>query len=105
MEFEKMIQIAMDIKSAYAKHNRDVGQSQWNGAAYLQGLMGDVGDLAKLVMAKENLRIADDTDDKLAHELSDCLWAIMAIASEFKIDLGQAFVENMNELKTRIDHQ
>ena len=102
MEFGKMLQLAMDVKLAYAKYNTKARQNQWDAAAYTQGLMGDLGDLAKLVMAKQNLRAATDVDNKLAHELADCLWSVMVIADELKIDLEQAFVETMTELKSRM---
>ena len=53
-------------------------------------------------MAKQDLRAATDIDNKLAHELADCLWSVMVIAGELKIDLEQAFVETMTELKSRV---
>ena len=41
-------------------------------------------------------------DEKIKHELSDCLWAVMMIADELDIDLENEFVKNMDQLKNRI---
>ncbi len=89
---------AKEIKHAYAAMN----EKQWTVAEYGQAFAGDVGDLLKLIMAKNAFRTIDDLDTKLAHELSDCLWAALVIADELGIDIEQAFIKNMEELKTRI---
>jgi NTP pyrophosphatase (non-canonical NTP hydrolase) len=53
--------------------------------------MGDVGDLAKLVQAKEGIREIANVDEKLAHELADCLWCVLVLANKYHIDLEGAF--------------
>ena len=40
------------------------------------GFVGDVGDLAKQVMAREGVRHLPGRKDTLAHELTDCLWSV-----------------------------
>lgn len=69
----------------------------------MAGFVGDVGDLSKIIMAKHGLRAMDDVDTKLAHELSDCLWSILVIASRHEIDLATEFMKTMDQLDTRID--
>lgn len=46
---------------------------QWNEQQLMTGFVGDVGDLSKIIMAKHDLRDMENVDQKLAHELSDCL--------------------------------
>ena len=53
----------------------------------MQGLVGDIGDLTKLIMAKEELRSIAGVDVKLKHEVVDCLWSILVIADEMNIDI------------------
>ncbi len=99
MQFSEVVSKMKEIKQKYQETPTG---SLWKAAEYTQGLVGDVGDLTKLIMAKNGLRTMDDVDQKLSHELSDCLWAVLAIADELEIDLEKEFVKNMDELKQRI---
>lgn len=71
----------------------------------MAGFVGDVGDLSKIIMAKHGLRKMDDVDQKLAHELSDCLWSILVLASKYDINLTAEFQKTMDELDLRIDDE
>lgn len=101
MEFKEITKRALEIRDAYsvieAKRNRP-----WGATERMQGLVGDVGALMKLVMAKDNLRDAKDLEQNLKHELSDCLWSIIVIADELGIDLENEFMGNMNEIQAKI---
>ena len=59
---------------------------------------GDVGDLAKLIQAHAGVRSIDDCHAKLGHELSDCLWSILVLASKCGIDLQAEFAKNTREI-------
>jgi NTP pyrophosphatase (non-canonical NTP hydrolase) len=65
----------------------------------------DIGDLAKLVQAKEGVRDVEDVDAKLAHELSDCLWSIIVLADYYGVDLEAGFMRTMDELRERLAKQ
>ena len=67
------------------------------------GLLGDMGDLAKLIQAKKGVRKYDDLKNKLAHELSDCLWSIIILADKYGVDLEAAFVKTMEELDNHLE--
>ncbi len=67
------------------------------------GMVGDVGDLAKLVQGKEGVRPSADIDTKLAHELADCLWAVLTVADCYEVDLESAFAVTMSELNRWLD--
>lgn len=101
MEFKELIKKAKEVKDKYGKIN----EKPWGVAEYTQGFVGDVGDLMKLVMAKNDLRRIEDTDKKLVHELSDCLWSILIIADELGIDLEGQFVKQMDELEEKINRE
>lgn len=102
MEFKELIKKAKEVQLAYKNLNNNSGTKQWTIAEYAQGFVGDVGDLAKLIMAKNNYRAIEDVDKKLAHELADCLWSIIIISGELGIDLEAEFVNTMNELERKI---
>ena len=44
-------------------------------------------------------------DEKLAHELADCLWSVCVLADRFGIDLAAEFSKTMDGLSRRIDAQ
>ncbi|MCA9884339.1 MAG: hypothetical protein KC708_15260 [Anaerolineae bacterium] len=57
----------------------------------------------KLVQAKNGVRDIPDVDQKLAHELADCLWSILTLADQYQIDLEQTFLATMDEIEDRLD--
>lgn len=102
MEFKEIIKLAQDVRSKYAElENKKYGKN-WTKAQIAQGFVGDVGDLMKLVTAKEGVRDIEDVDNKLRHELSDCLWSIIVLSSEYEIDLEKEFVNTMKLIELRI---
>jgi NTP pyrophosphatase (non-canonical NTP hydrolase) len=94
---------ALEVAAKYRALNAKDGHDQWNGKEYMMGFVGDVGDLTKLVMAQENLRHIENSEAKLAHELSDCLWSILVLANQYNVDLEKEFLKTMDELKVKID--
>ena len=93
----------MEIRARYAELEERKHGRTWTGAEIAQGFVGDVGELMKLVMAKEGLRDKDNLDELLEHEIADCLWSILVLSHLYKVDLEQAFFNTMKELDARID--
>lgn len=104
MEFSKLSDRAIEIRSKYAELERMKYGREWTPAEIAQGFVGDVGELMELVMAKSGIREKADIDAKLAHELADCLWSILVLARKYDIDIEQAFVQTMSELDKRIEN-
>ena len=102
MNLEDLQSIALKVKESYAQLKQKNNDPQWTSMDYTASFVGDVGDLIKLVMAKNNLRYIEDLDHKLEHELSDCLWSILIIAKEFNIDLEKVFVNNIEQLNNKL---
>jgi NTP pyrophosphatase (non-canonical NTP hydrolase) len=103
MQFDDLLKRAVEIRSKYDVLNKTKRNVEWNEQQLMAGFVGDVGDLSKIIMAKHGLRAMDDVDDKLAHELSDCLWSVLVLASRYNIDLKSEFLKTMSELEARID--
>jgi NTP pyrophosphatase (non-canonical NTP hydrolase) len=101
MEFKKIIERAKEIRKINFGLTKSEKCKPWGLAEHTQGFVGDVGTLAKLIMAKNGYRKYEDLDKKLAHELADCLWAIIIIADEAGVDLEEAFIETMKEIELR----
>lgn len=103
MDFKELQQRAVEIRNKYREFEIKKTGKEWTNLNIMEGFIGDVGDLMKLVMAKEGVRNIDDTDTKLAHELADCLWSILILADKYSIDIESEFMKTMDELATRID--
>lgn len=101
-DLNELLQRAEEIRARYEELNAQNGTEAWRIRDYAMGLMGDIGDLQKLIMAKENLRNIPDVDAKLEHELADCLWSLLIIANYYGIDLSKAFESTMDTISNKI---
>ena len=102
MDFKQLQDRALRIRQMYSEVEMKKYGKEWTREQIVQGFVGDVGDLVKLVMSKEGIRDMENVDKKLAHELSDCLWSILVIANRFGVNIEKSFLETMNEIETRI---
>jgi NTP pyrophosphatase (non-canonical NTP hydrolase) len=100
MTLEELQSRAVEIRDKYDNLNQAK-----RGQQLMAGFVGDVGDLSKIIMAKHGLRDMDDVDAKLAHELSDCLWSILVLASKYNVDMVSEFNNTMSELDSRINSE
>lgn len=66
------------------------------------GFVGDVGDLAKFVMADAGTPDIPQHRERLGHELADCLWAVLVIAARSGVDLETEFDSCMDLLGATI---
>lgn len=101
MQFQDITNRAVEVRRKYDALNASRGVA-WNEQNLMSGFVGDVGDLSKIIMAKHGLRDMDNIDEKLAHELSDCLWSVLVIADKYGIDLAAEFTKTMDQLEARI---
>lgn len=105
MNFNELQKRAIEIRDKYDKLNKQKRGVTWDEQQLMAGFVGDVGDLSKIIMAKHGLRAMEDIDQKLAHELSDCLWSVLVLANKYNIDLIKEFQKTMAELDDRIDSE
>ncbi|HSX06873.1 MAG TPA: nucleotide pyrophosphohydrolase [Candidatus Saccharimonadia bacterium] len=101
-DLKDLMEQAEVIRLKYQELNAKHGKAAWGIRDYAMGFMGDMGQLQKLIMAKENLRDMPDVDAKLAHELADCLWSVLVIANYYGLDLESEFVATMARIADRI---
>lgn len=102
MEFRALIERALEIRGQYTDLEQRTYGRAWTTEEIALGFVGDVGDLAKLVMAAGGVRRLPDAQQRLAHELADCLWSIMVLADRLDVDLEAAFLETMDKLEREI---
>lgn len=102
MEFAELMKRAVALRRRYQEIEQATAGRSWTNAELMQGFVGDVGDLMKLVMAKDGLREAKDVDRKLAHELADCLWSVLVLAHAYGIDLERELLQTIEALDESI---
>jgi NTP pyrophosphatase (non-canonical NTP hydrolase) len=103
MELSESLNRVKKIKQAYNVLNRVEGYKTWGTTEYLQAFMGDVGDLAKLVLAERGYVFSQkDVDTKLARELADCLWSVLVLADELGVDLNKELDKTLSRLEEKI---
>jgi NTP pyrophosphatase (non-canonical NTP hydrolase) len=99
MEFDELIQRALSIRKLIRQYEEQNFGTAWSNEELALGFVGDVGDLAKLVMAQNGRRNIPEAESKLAHELADCLWSIIVLADGHGLDLEKAFLKTMDDLE------
>ena len=98
MNFSDLEKAALQLNELYEQLEIKRYGRAWTTQELALGFMGDVGDLAKLIQAHAGIRDVDDYRAKLGHELSDCLWSVLVLASKCGIDLEAEFVRNTREI-------
>jgi NTP pyrophosphatase (non-canonical NTP hydrolase) len=99
MDFQGMVDRALMVRKLYEERETQLYSSPWTKAEIALGFVGDVGDLAKLVIAENGKRNIENSHEKLEHELSDCLWSVIVLAHLHEVDLEVSFINTMDELQ------
>jgi NTP pyrophosphatase (non-canonical NTP hydrolase) len=99
MEFQKVIERAMEIRHLYAAREKQLYGTAWTSEEIALGFVGDVGDLAKLVTAENGRRMIPGSHERLEHELADCLWSVIVLSNSHGVDLERSFFETMDQLE------
>ncbi len=102
MDFQAIIDRTIQIRKLYEEKEKQLYGSSWTSEEIALGFVGDVGDLAKLVIAENGKRNIPDSKAKLEHELADCLWSIIVLSQIHQVDLEASFLRTMNELEQHL---
>ncbi len=99
MDLDSLRERAVAIAKLYDRHNIEAGRGAWSTGDLALGFVGDVGDLAKLVMAVDGRRHIEDAEAKLGHELADCLWSVLVLADRYGVDLPAEFQKMTGQIE------
>jgi NTP pyrophosphatase (non-canonical NTP hydrolase) len=99
VEFQSLIERALATRTKLEDHEQQAFGRSWTTEELVLGLVGDVGDLAKLIQAREGVRDIADVPERLAHELADVLWSTIVLADRCEVDLESAFQLTMEEIE------
>lgn len=66
-------------------------------------LMEEVGELARIMARKygDQSFKAEEQNKEMADEMADVLWVLMCLANQTGVNLGEAFLKNMEKKTTR----
>lgn len=104
MDIKELSNRAVEIKEAYHKLEIQRYGKKWTTSQIMEGFVGDVGDLMKLIMAKDGgIREIDQIDEKIKHELADCLYCVLVLADKLDVDIEREFIKTMDKLDKRIN--
>jgi NTP pyrophosphatase (non-canonical NTP hydrolase) len=102
MEFQNLIDEALTVRKMYEEKEKQLYGSAWTSEEIALGFVGDVGDLAKLILAENGRRNITDSKEKLEHELADCLWSIIVLSKLHDVNLEISFIKTMEGLKNHL---
>ena len=99
-DFTGAVERAMRIRTLYHELEQHHHGSPWTNQEDVLGLVHDVGELGRLVMATEGRWVHQgDLHQDLEAKLAECLWWILALSERLGIDLNRAFSAKMAELE------
>jgi NTP pyrophosphatase (non-canonical NTP hydrolase) len=93
---------AVSVRAQLEAYEEQSFGRTWTVEELLIGLVGDLGDLAKAIQAREGIRALDDPERRLEHELSDVLWSAIVLADRCGVDLAAAFLRTMDEIEVTL---
>lgn len=105
MLFHDLEKAALQLNELYEQLEAKRYGRVWTVEELALGFVGDVGDLAKLILAHAGVRDIENWQERLGHELADCLWSILVLASKCGVDLPSQFVRNTREIAAHVHEQ
>lgn len=101
MTTQELIKLGNQIDEAYIQSGKDKGYGERTPLVYTGFLMTDLGELVEQIMAKEKFRDGQNIQEKIEHELADCLWAILMLAKHLDVDIDKAYREMILTVQKR----
>jgi len=102
MDLEELTQKVLHIKNLYSDFEKKKSYKPWAIEETYQGLVSDVGDLGRLVLAKEGFREMPDLEKNLSHELAEVLYATLLISNHYNINFTKAFLDEIDRLEQNL---
>ncbi len=103
MTLKQLTEKTKRIKRAYDSMRRKDGEKAWMSYDYAEALVGDVGDLMKLMVRKRRKGASKALERDIAKELSDCLYMLIALSQELNIDLEKEYKVNLEFLEQQLN--
>jgi NTP pyrophosphatase (non-canonical NTP hydrolase) len=102
MELKEISDEALRIKKLYAEYEKNNFGRNWSKEEMFIGMVSDIGDLSRLVLAQEGVMKVEKLQENIEHEISDLLWSVLVLANEYGVNIEEVFLKNMKALEERI---
>lgn len=102
MEFQKLINRAMDLRKQYEKRESQLYGSPVTDEQIAEAFSGDANNLVKLIGAQHGRHDIANSTEKLGAQLAHCLWSVIVLAKMHNLDLEQSFMEAMDRLENHL---
>lgn len=103
MTYKQLVQIAKETRTLFEKYEKKSAGKVWDNQQLFMGLVTDMGDLSKLILAKDGYRsLSGNVDKALRHELADCFWVLIILSEKYNINLPEALIEMNEEIKIKL---
>lgn len=105
MEFEVLIGRAIELHTLYGEVEENTNNRNLSDEELALDFVGDVWDLAKLILGYNGTRDISEAEQKLEGQLAECLWSVIVLARLNNIDLEQVFIQTMDEWEQQLSLQ
>lgn len=102
MEFQKIINRAMDLRRQYEIKETELYGSPYTSKEIAQSFAGDVNNLVKLILAEHGEREIANSKEKLEAQLAHSLWSVIVLSKMHNVDLATAFMSAMDRLENHL---
>lgn len=102
MNIEQLTEKVLKIKKMYSEYEIKKSYKPWTVEETFVGLASDVGDLGRLILAKEGFREMPDLDKDLEHELAELLYTTLLLSNHYGIDLEKVFLNEISRLENNL---
>jgi NTP pyrophosphatase (non-canonical NTP hydrolase) len=102
MDINELTKKVFQVENLYHDFDKKNGNKKWAAEESYVGLVSDVGDLGRLILAKEGFRDGPDDNKNLGRELAEILCSILFLAKKYNIDLEKSFIEEINNLEKKL---
>ncbi len=102
MDIKDLAARAIEIREKYSELELKRSGTPWTNLNIMEGFVADIGELMEVIMAKEGVRKLENIDERLAHELADCLWCVLVLSKRYNIDIEKAFLQTMDHIEEKI---
>jgi len=105
MDLDNMISEGLRIRQKYDDWAVKNNVRKWGLLERTTGLVTDIGELTEYVMVHMGYRGGENNQEKLKHEICDCIYSLICIADYVGVDIKKEFPNLIEELDRRLDAQ
>ena len=102
MQFQQIMDRAMQVRGLYEEKEKELYGSPRTSEEIAAGFLGDAGNVAKLIDAKNGNRKILNSKAMLEHQFANCLWSMIVLANIHGVDLEKSFFIEMDRLETHL---